>query len=112
MKSFWRAFRRNRLAVIGGIIVVVLAVAAVAAGSIAVEIVVAVALKAGGGLSTSARLRDGFGSPTAIGRLFLSDHLLAFEITSVVLLVAAVGGVILGGQAQSEASIGDGDARP
>ena len=35
MKSFWRAFRRNRLAVIGGIIVVVLAVAAVAAGSIA-----------------------------------------------------------------------------
>src|SRR5213082_363783 len=36
------------------------AAAVVAAGSIAVEIVVAVALKAGGGLSTSARLRDGF----------------------------------------------------
>ena len=31
-----------------------------------------------------------------IGRLFLTDHLLAFEITSIVLLVAAVGGVILG----------------
>ena len=29
-------------------------------------------------------------------RLFLTDHLLAFEITSIVLLVAAVGGVILG----------------
>ena len=35
MKGFWRAFRRNRLAVIGGIVVVVLAVAAVAAGWIA-----------------------------------------------------------------------------
>jgi hypothetical protein len=28
--------------------------------------------------------------------LFLTDHLLAFEITSIVLLIAAVGGVILG----------------
>ena len=37
-----------------------------------------------------------FGSPAQIGRLFLNDHLLAFEITSIVLLVAAVGGVILG----------------
>jgi NADH-quinone oxidoreductase subunit J len=37
-----------------------------------------------------------FGSPSYIGRLFLTDHLLAFEITSIVLLVAAIGGVILG----------------
>ena len=37
-----------------------------------------------------------FGSPAWIGRLFLTDHLLAFEITSIVLLIAAVGGVILG----------------
>ena len=37
-----------------------------------------------------------FGSPGWIGRVFLTDHLLAFEITSIVLLVAAVGGVILG----------------
>ena len=37
-----------------------------------------------------------FGSPAEIGELFLSDHLLAFEVTSIVLLVAAVGGVILG----------------
>ena len=36
------------------------------------------------------------GYRTPIGRLFLTDHLLAFEITSIVLLVAAVGGVILG----------------
>ena len=34
--------------------------------------------------------------PAAIGRLFLTDHLLAFEVTSIVLLVAAVGGVVLG----------------
>ena len=34
--------------------------------------------------------------PAAIGGLFLTDHLLAFEITSIVLLVAAVGGVVLG----------------
>jgi len=37
-----------------------------------------------------------FGSPAAIGRLFLTDHLIAFEVTSIVLLVAAVGGVVLG----------------
>jgi NADH:ubiquinone oxidoreductase subunit 6 (subunit J) len=30
--------------------------------------------------------------------VFLTDHLLAFEITSIVLLVAAVGGVILGSE--------------
>ena len=34
--------------------------------------------------------------PAAIGELFLTDYLLAFEITSIVLLVAAVGGVVLG----------------
>jgi NADH:ubiquinone oxidoreductase subunit 6 (subunit J) len=35
-----------------------------------------------------------------IGRLFLTDHLLAFEITSIVLLAAAVGGVVLGAHAR------------
>lgn len=35
------------------------------------------------------------GSPAAIGDAFLSGHLLAFEVTSLVLLVAAVGAVIL-----------------
>ena len=38
--------------------------------------------------------------PPAIGRLFLTDHLLAFEVTSIVLLVAAVGGVVLGSHAR------------
>jgi NADH:ubiquinone oxidoreductase subunit 6 (subunit J) len=57
---------------------------------------VVIALKAGDQLSTPARVEDSFGSPAEIGRLFLGDHLLAFEVTSIVLLVAAVGGVILG----------------
>ena len=43
-----------------------------------------------------------FGSPEAIGRLFLTDHLLAFEVTSIVLLVAAVGGVVLGSHARQD----------
>jgi NADH-quinone oxidoreductase subunit J len=70
--------------------------ALVAAGAIALEIVVVIGLKAGDSLSESARVPEAFGSPGEIGRLFLSDHLLAFEVTSIVLLIAAVGGVILG----------------
>jgi NADH-quinone oxidoreductase subunit J len=70
--------------------------AVVAACAIAVEIVVAVALQAGDRLSEAAEITGAFGSPAEIGRLFLGDHLLAFEVTSIVLLVAAVGGVILG----------------
>jgi NADH-quinone oxidoreductase subunit J len=70
--------------------------AIVAAGAIAVEIVVVVALKAGDRLANAAAIPATFGSPSEIGRLFLGPHLLAFEVTSIVLLVAAVGGVILG----------------
>jgi NADH-quinone oxidoreductase subunit J len=70
--------------------------AVVAAVAIFVEIIVAVALKASGSLAHTESVNGTFGSPGWIGRLFLTDHLLAFEITSIVLLVAAVGGVILG----------------
>ena len=70
--------------------------AVAAAAALLVEIVVAVGLKAGGRLSHQHEIHGSFGSPRAIGRLFLTDHLLAFEITSIVLLVAAIGGVILG----------------
>jgi NADH-quinone oxidoreductase subunit J len=76
--------------------------ALVAAGAIAVEIVVVIALTAGDRLSDVADIQDGFGSPREIGRLFLSDHLLAFEVTSIVLLIAAVGGVILGSTVPAE----------
>ena len=67
-----------------------------AAGALLVEIVVAVGLKAGDRLDDEATIGASFGSPQEIGRLFLTNNLLAFEITSIVLLVAAVGGVILG----------------
>ena len=70
--------------------------AVLAAGSLLIEIIVVIGLKAGGRLSHSDHVSATFGSPGWIGRLFLTDHLLAFEITSIVLLVAAVGGVILG----------------
>jgi NADH-quinone oxidoreductase subunit J len=70
--------------------------AVLAAGAIFVEIIVVIGLKAGGRLEHSPKVGGDFGSPAWIGRLFLTDHLLAFEITSIVLLVAAVGGVILG----------------
>ena len=70
--------------------------AIVAAGALVIEVIVAIALKAHGSLTHAARVDSSFGSPGWIGRLFLTDHLLAFEITSIVLLVAAVGGVILG----------------
>ena len=79
-----------------------------AAGAILTEIIVAVALSTGGGLSHSPPVSGSFGSPAAIGRLFLTDHLIAFEVTSIVLLVAAVGGVVLGSHARSL----EGDARP
>jgi NADH-quinone oxidoreductase subunit J len=68
----------------------------VAAGALLVEIVVAVGMQASGSLSHETPVGADFGTPAWIGRIFLIDHLLAFEITSVVLLIAAVGGVILG----------------
>jgi NADH-quinone oxidoreductase subunit J len=76
--------------------------AIVAAGAIAVEVVVVVALKAGDRLSQAAEIPSTFGSPSEIGKLFLGPHLLAFEATSIILLVAAVGGVILGSAVPKE----------
>ena len=67
-----------------------------AAGAIAAEVVLVIALAAGDRIGDRPDITDAFGSPAEIGRLFLSDHLLAFEVTSIILLVAAVGGVILG----------------
>jgi NADH:ubiquinone oxidoreductase subunit 6 (subunit J) len=67
-----------------------------------VEVVVVIGLKASGRLSHAPDVSTSFGSPYEIGRLFLTDHLLAFEVTSIVLLAAAVGGVVLGGHARGE----------
>ncbi len=85
--------------------------AVLAAGAILVEIVVVIGLKAGGRLSQEARVPDDFGSPADIGRVFLTSHLMAFEITSVVLLAAAVGGVVLGSHARRSEPQGEADAR-
>ena len=81
--------------------------AVAAAAAILTEIVVAIGLEAGGSLKHSEHIGRAFGSPAEIGRLFLTDHLLAFEITSIVLLVAAVGGVILGSHTKQEASVAE-----
>jgi NADH:ubiquinone oxidoreductase subunit 6 (subunit J) len=70
--------------------------AVVAAAALLVEIVVVLGLAWGDDLQSPAAVSDSFGSPAEIGELFLTDHLLAFEVTSIVLLVAAVGGVVLG----------------
>ena len=79
-----------------------------AAGAILAEVLVALALTTGGHLSHEAHIGRSFGSPASVGRLFLTDHLLAFEVTSIVLLVAAVGGVVLGSHARAL----EDDARP
>jgi NADH:ubiquinone oxidoreductase subunit 6 (subunit J) len=71
--------------------------AVVATAAIAIQVVVAIALTAGDELSEPDDITGAFGSPQEIGTLFLSDNLLAFEVTSIVLLVAAVGGVVLAG---------------
>jgi NADH-quinone oxidoreductase subunit J len=55
---------------------------------------------------------EGYGTPAEIGRLLLTDFLLAFEVASMLLLVAAVGAVILarrrtGLEDPREISVGD-----
>jgi NADH-quinone oxidoreductase subunit J len=70
--------------------------AVAAAGALLVEIVVVVGMQASGSLAHETKVGADFGTPAWIGRIFLVDHLFAFEITSVVLLIAAMGGVILG----------------
>ena len=76
--------------------------AVIAGAVLLVEVLVALLTKASGRLSDEADIQSSFGSPAEIGRLFLTDHLLAFEITSIVLLVAAVGGVVLGMRSSAE----------
>jgi NADH-quinone oxidoreductase subunit J/NAD(P)H-quinone oxidoreductase subunit 6 len=67
-----------------------------------VEVVAVLGLAWGDSLTSPAEISDAFGCPAEVGELFLTDHLLAFEITSIVLLVAAVGGVVLGTTPEKE----------
>ena len=75
----------------------------IAAVSLLAVTLVAVGLETGDQLSNEADVTRAFGSPAAVGEVFLTDHLLAFEITSIVLLVAAIGGVILGAHSRTAA---------
>ena len=74
-----------------------------ASAALFVEVIVVIGLKTSGRLSHASSVGSSFGGPGQVGRLFLTDHLLAFEITSIVLLVAAVGGVILGSHSREQA---------
>jgi NADH:ubiquinone oxidoreductase subunit 6 (subunit J) len=66
------------------------------AGALLVELMIAVL---GSGLqaldSEGAPYQPGFGAPRAIGRALLTTYLVAFEVASILLLIAAVGAVIL-----------------
>ena len=79
--------------------------AVVAAVALLIEIVVVLGLAWGDNLQDPADVPGSFGSPAAIGEAFLTDHLLAFEITSIVLLVAAIGGVVLGTTREKEETV-------
>jgi len=75
-----------------------LGAAVVAGGAIIVEIVVAIAAHEFGGGAT---VPDTFGAPEAVADRFFSRYLLAFEAVSILLLIAAVGGVVLGSRKPS-----------
>jgi NADH-quinone oxidoreductase subunit J len=54
--------------------------------------------------SDGANIEAGFGTPAEVGELFLTRFLVAFEIASLLLLIAAVGAVIL---ARRRTGLGD-----
>ena len=69
---------------------------AVAAGlAILVETFIAVS-SSSGILGSPSDVPQSFGSPAQVGRVFFTDYQVAFELVSIVLLVGAVAGVVLG----------------
>jgi NADH-quinone oxidoreductase subunit J len=48
-----------------------------------------------GQIDVAAALPDGFGSPFEVGKLLFNQYLLPFEVTSVLLLVAMIGAIVL-----------------
>jgi NADH:ubiquinone oxidoreductase subunit 6 (subunit J) len=66
------------------------------AAALAIELCIAFVSSGLQALDTrGAEVGPGFGSPGRIGELLLTDYLVAFEVASVLLLVAAVGAVVL-----------------
>jgi NADH-quinone oxidoreductase subunit J len=43
----------------------------------------------------ASEVAEGFGSPEAVGTVLFNEYLLPFELTSILLLVAIVGAIIL-----------------
>ena len=54
----------------------------------------------------------GFGSPGAIGQLFLEKFLVVFEASSMLLLVAAIGAIVLAGKSRAERELAAGGRPP
>jgi len=52
------------------------------------------------------KVNPGFGDPAAIGRLLLEKFLLPFEASSLLLLIAAVGAIVLAGRRRVESEEG------
>jgi NADH-quinone oxidoreductase subunit J len=46
-------------------------------------------------LAVAEGLPEGFGTPLSIGRVLFNEYLLPFEVTSVLLLVAMIGAIVL-----------------
>jgi NADH-quinone oxidoreductase subunit J len=57
------------------------------------------------------KVSSGFGNPGAIGHLLLEKFLLPFEASSILLLLAAVGAVVLAGRRATNAGRGGTDSR-
>jgi NADH-quinone oxidoreductase subunit J len=69
---------------------------AIAAGvAILIETFVAVS-SSSGLLGSPADVPESFGSPAQVGKVFFTNYQVAFELVSIVLLVGAVAGVVLG----------------
>jgi NADH-quinone oxidoreductase subunit J len=76
------------------------------AGALFVELTIALVGTSLSALdSDGAGVEPGFGTPAEVGELFLTRFLLAFEVASLLLLIAAVGAVIL---ARRRAGLPDG----
>lgn len=71
------------------------AVACVAGAAIFLEVVIAV-MNSDPVFNASAKVTEDFGSPAAIGHDLFTTYLLPFEVVSIVLLIGAVAGVVLG----------------
>src|SRR4051794_13044925 len=73
-----------------------------------VELAIALIGSGLGALDTEgAPYQPGYGEPATIGRLFLTDYLVAFEVASLLLLIAAVGAVILARRRSGLAQLGE-----